>query len=265
MRYHFAKERRDYADYASGRVFYSSPGQPAFPVRLASEIFQRCLAVREASGATGPCLLYDPCCGGAYHLGTLAFMHWQAIDEIVGSDVDEQALSLAQRNLALLTVGGLDRRMAEIAAMLASYGKASHAAALESARTLRRRLLGLVEGHQVATRLFRADATDGEALGRQLGDRRVDVVLTDVPYGWHSTWQVPDARQASASPMWQMLEALRRVVSPDAALAIAADKRQKVSHQGYQRIERFRVGKRQVAILKLAGPGSDSGVGNMTK
>jgi len=265
MRYRFARERRDYADYASGRVFYSSPGQPAFPVRLASEIFQRCLAVREASGAAGPCLLYDPCCGGAYHLSTLAFMHWQAIDEIVGSDVDEQALSLAQRNLALLTVSGLDRRMAEIAAMLASYGKASHAAALESARTLRRRLLGLVEGHQVATRLFRADATDGEALGRQLGDRRVDVVFTDVPYGWHSTWQVADAGQASASPMWQMLEALRRVASPGAVLAVAADKRQKTSHQGYQRVERFRAGKRQVAILKLAGPGSDSEVGNVTK
>jgi hypothetical protein len=252
MRYRFATERQDYADYASGRVFYALPGYPAFPIRLASEIFQRCVAIRKASGATGPCVLYDPCCGGAYYLSTLAFLHWHTIDEIVGSDVEERALSLAERNLALLTVSGLEDRIAEISQMLALYGKASHAAALKSAETLRQQLLELVASHQLRTAVFRADATDGQALLRQLGDRKADVVVADVPYGWHSTWQVLEAGQASSSsPVWQMLEALRLVLSPQAVVAVASDKGQKISHQNYGRVERFRVGKRQVALLKL--------------
>src|SRR5438128_795255 len=40
MPFKFAVERENYADYASGKVFYNLPGHPAFPVRLASEIFQ---------------------------------------------------------------------------------------------------------------------------------------------------------------------------------------------------------------------------------
>jgi len=63
MHYQFAKERPDYSDLASGRVFYSLPGHPAFPIRLADEILQRCLARREASHVTGPCILYDPVVG----------------------------------------------------------------------------------------------------------------------------------------------------------------------------------------------------------
>ena len=43
MEYKFASERTNYTDLASGNVFYSLPGHPAFPVRLASEIYQRCL------------------------------------------------------------------------------------------------------------------------------------------------------------------------------------------------------------------------------
>ena len=120
MLYRFASERRDYSDYASGRVFMGRPGHPAFPIRLASELFQRCLAVRRAGGLTGPCVLYDPCCGGAYLLSTLAYLHWHEIDRVIGSDIDEEALALAARNLSLLTLEGLDRRIQDLAAMRAA-------------------------------------------------------------------------------------------------------------------------------------------------
>jgi len=174
MPYRFVKERQDYSDYSSGRVLYGLPRHPAFPVRLASEIFQRCIAFREAQGVTGPCVLYDPCCGGAYHLSTLGYLHWNAIDEIIGSDVDREILSIAERNLSLLTVEGLDRRMTEISEMLVQYKKASHAAALKSTEKLRHRLLKLVETHQIAVRLFVADITDGQAVHEKLVGKKND-------------------------------------------------------------------------------------------
>ena len=113
MRYQFAKERPDYSDLASGRVFYSLPGHPAFPIRLADEILQRCLARRAANHLTGSCVLYDPCCGAAYQLAVLGYLHWHSFREIVGSDMDQKVISLAQKNLGLLSVEGLEKGSAK--------------------------------------------------------------------------------------------------------------------------------------------------------
>jgi hypothetical protein len=253
MPYRFATERQNYADYAAGKVFYALPGHPAFPIRLASEIFQSCLATRKAHNATTPCTLYDPCCGGAYHLSTLAYLHWNAIHEIIGSDIDEDVLALAQRNLALLTLDGLDRRIEEISVMWAAYGKASHVEALESATTLRQKLKS-VKTHPIKTRLFRADATDNQALSANLKEATVDIVMSDIPYGRLSEWQ--EAASAPASPVWSMLDALRCVLTSNSVVAIASDKSQKIAHEHYRRVERFGVGKRHVTLLMLAN--SDS-------
>src|SRR5512147_836937 len=105
MQYKYETENQDYSDFASGRVFYSIPGHPAFPVRLASEIFQRCLAHRETIYQNStPCTLYDPCCGTAYHLSVLGVLHGKHIHQIVGSDIDDKAIALARRNLGLLNL-----------------------------------------------------------------------------------------------------------------------------------------------------------------
>jgi hypothetical protein len=54
-----------------------------------------------------------------------------------------------------------------------------------------------------------------------------------------------------------MLETLLSVVSPWTVVAIAADKGTRLAHEGYRRIERFRLGKRQVALLvPVRFPGS---------
>src|SRR5512143_549990 len=99
MQYQYATEKVAYSDFTSGRVFYSLPGYPAFPVRLASEIFQRCLAHRAAVyGVSTPCALYDPCCGGAYLLSVLAYLHGEHLREVMASDIDENAVALAKRN-----------------------------------------------------------------------------------------------------------------------------------------------------------------------
>ncbi len=245
MPYLFAVERHNDTDYAAGRVFYSLPGHPAFPVRLASEIFQRCLALRAADGLTRPCLLYDPCCGGAYHLATLAYLHGERIASIAASDINADALRLARRNLDLLTLTGLERRMAELKLLWADYGKRSHEEALAGAERLRERLRVLIERRAIPVVLFQADATDTAGLVAALGERAVDVVITDVPYNRLSTWQTE-----AVDPLWQMLEALRPLLSSAAVVAIASDKAQTPVHAAYRRADRFQIGKRRIVLLK---------------
>jgi len=250
MQYRYA-QNRNFEDYASGRVFYTQAGQPAFPVRLASEIFQRALEHWRATGGRGLCTIYDPVCGGAYWLVTLAYLHWDAIAAIHASDLDVRVLPLAERNLSLLTPAGLDRRMAEIEALLSAYNKESHAGALASARKFRQRLDHNLDSHTIETTIFQADTTDAQWMGRGLGEMQVDLVLADVPYGWHSQWQKGNGESGTDhTPVWQMLEALHFIAKPGAVVAVAADKSQKTKHERYRRLERFQIGRRRVFILQ---------------
>jgi tRNA G10 N-methylase Trm11 len=254
MQYKYAKEQRDYSDLSSGRVFYSLPEHPAFPVRLASEIFQRCLAQRERIyGVSTPCSLYDPCCGAAYHLSVLAYLHGEQLRDVIGSDIDEKAVALAKRNLGLISMEGLNERIHELSRMYAQYGKDSHREALQSASLLKERFAALTEKRQLGTSVFRANALDGQELLKNLKPKSVDLVLTDVPYGQHSYWREVDENKVR-SPLEAMLEALLGVVSPSGIVAIASDKQQKIAHERYRRIEHFQTGKRRIVILK---PGYD--------
>ena len=248
MQYKYEKTVVDYSDLASGRVFYSSPGFPAFPVRLASEIFQRCLASRaEIYKDATPCTLYDPCCGAAYHLSVVGYLHGKHIREIIGSDIDEKAVVLAKRNLGLLSVAGLDQRIGEITKMLEQYHKESHRDALTSAQILRNKIAA--EDHALATKAFQANATDSHTILNNLKAKSVDIVFTDVPYGQHSQWKDSEYTKLS-NPLWSMLNALMSVLSSSSIVAIASDKQQKVGHEHYQRVEQFQIGKRRVVILK---------------
>ena len=248
MPYKFARERGDYSDLASGKVFHSLPGYPAFPIRLGSEIFQRCLAGLTSGGAAGRVTLYDPCCGGAYHLATLACLHWDSIDSIIASDIDPKAVALAERNLELLTPEGMDRRIVELADLWKKFGKESHRAALRSADQLRQRIDRLSKDHRISTRVFAANAMDGPLLRGQLEAVSVGIVFTDVPYGRHSAWQ--DDAGGNPAPLWRMLDALHEVLVPSSLVAVVADKRQKVAQEAYDRVDKFQIGKRQVVILK---------------
>ena len=249
MQYKFAAEQ-DYSDFSSGRVFYSLPGHPAFPVRLASEIFQRCLAHRQRIyGSSAPCTLYDPCCGAAYHLSVLGYLHGENIREIIASDIDQRAVSLAERNLGLLSIDGLERRIHELSTMLEQYGKVSHQQALQSALLMKEKLAALRQTYPLATNAFRANAMDSQALLRHLQPKSVDIVFTDVPYGWHSQWQ--NANPNMPNPLTSILDALLGVLSPSSIVAISSDKKQKAAHERYQRIEQFQVGKRRVLFLKV--------------
>ena len=95
MTYRFARERVDNSDFATGRVLVSAPGRTAFPVRLADEVFRRCLALRPNQPPSQRVVLYDPVCGSAALLATLAFLHGEQLDWVIGSDADSEALLLA--------------------------------------------------------------------------------------------------------------------------------------------------------------------------
>lgn len=251
MDYKFTPGGQSYEEYAAGGVFYAAPGHSAFPVRLAVEIFRRCQAHRTAAGAGGRAVLYDPCCGSAYHLATLAWFAWDQIEHIHASDLDADALSIAARNLSLLTPGGLDRRIAELTALHEQYGKPSHAASLQYALVLRRRLEELSSEHPIAAHWFSADATNPSAVQMGLGDVEADVVITDIPYGQLSNWQpATEALSAGNEPVRSLLAALLPVLAPNAVVAVAAGKHDKIAHESYRRLERFYAGKRQVAILR---------------
>jgi 23S rRNA (guanine2535-N1)-methyltransferase len=250
MPYRFAQENRDYSDYASGRVFYSAPGHPAFPVRLVSEVFQRCQAIRQKRGLTGPVSLYDPCCGSAYHLSSLAYLHWPEIGTISGSDIDTGILPFAARNLGLLTPQGLEKRAEEIATLFKLYGKPSHAEALKSVQLFKRQLSEYSQTHSINTQLFEADATNSQQMLRGLQGRKIDIILADVPYGQQSKWQSATTEMTNESLLIPMLEALLPVLSPDSIVTIISDKSQKCDHPHYQRLGRFQVGKRLVIILQ---------------
>lgn len=249
MPYLFATQDQPYTDFASGRVIYNAPGMPAFPVRLASEMFQRARALLPGAGRL---VVYDPTCGGAYHLAALGLLHGAHIGAILASDVDEAALKTARRNLGLLIPAGLDRREAEIRALLEQYGKDSHREALRSVAVFRQYL---EQAAPIATRAFAANALDAGEISAGLAGQRVDLVLADVPYGHLSQWRTPvnppeDA--ARQTPLWHMLDALLAVLPSGALVAVALDKSQKAAHGGYRRVEHFQVGKRRVALLRRA-------------
>ena len=131
--------RSDFSDLSAGRVLIHRSGFTNFPVRLAQEIFLRCLSY---SGKKEDITLYDPCCGGAYLLTVLGYLNPAVISNIFASDTDTLALSLAADNLSLLTQQGLDRRSAHLRELYAQGGRQSHAEALESVSRWTDRLSG---------------------------------------------------------------------------------------------------------------------------
>ncbi len=252
MPYQFVKETRDYSDYASGRVFYAAPGHPAFPVRLISEVFQRCQAIRQKMGLSNPVTLYDPCCGSTYHLSTLAYLHWHEIDTIIGSDIEANILPIAIRNLNLLTQSGLEKRADEIRLMYKQYGKPSHAAALKSVQQFGSQLGKYLSTHQIKTRLFQADATDARTIMRELKGSEIDIILADIPYGKQSNWQsFNEETNANKDFLWHMLNALLIIITNNTVVAIVTNKAQKCNHSQYKRVDQFQIGKRRITLLQL--------------
>lgn len=239
MSYKYATENINYEDYSSGRVFYNQHGTTSFPVRLTSEIFQRCMNILKQNEFNGPYSIYDPCCGGAYLLTTIGFLFGNNISKIYASDVDETVLELANKNLSLLTQTGLDNRIEQINKMISDYNKTSHEEALKSALRLKHSLNEL--SHTIDTTCFIADAAKTDKIDK------IDIVITDLPYGDIVSW-VNASNENEA--VLKLLDNLFPKLSTNAVVAITSTKKTSINHNNYKRVDHFKIGKRQVVILQ---------------
>ncbi|HPV01861.1 MAG TPA: hypothetical protein PK127_05240, partial [Clostridiales bacterium] len=238
MEYKYSKDD-NFEDFACGRVLYHRSGMPCFPVRLADEIFKRCMGYL---GKQNDIVFFDPCCGGGYMATVLGLLNPEAIRKFVCSDIDEEAVGLARSNLSLLTMDGLLRRREQIAGMLGTFGKQSHRDALKSAD----RFIRIVQDRPFVPEIkcFTADALDKTAFCGS--DFIADIVIADVPYGNLSTWS---GEKADAVDL--LLDSIKCVVYGNSVTAVVCDKSQKVRNSSYKRLERFKAGKRVVEVLKL--------------
>ncbi|MGI6425414.1 MAG: hypothetical protein ACOX2A_09465 [Tepidanaerobacteraceae bacterium] len=232
MEYKYGKND-NYEDFSSGRVLYHISGMTNFPVRLAQEIYGRCL---QYSPKKHNVCLYDCCCGGGYLLTVLGFLNQDTIGRIIGSDINLELLEIAKKNLSLLSKEGIDKRIAEIEQMIASYQKQSHIEAKNSAITLR----SLIRA-DIQFELFQSDVLKNIDL-----KAKPDIIVTDVPYGNVVVWKGNEENFIN-----KLLDRLYEICFPDTIIGLCMDKKQKVANEKFIRLEKQKIGKRIFEILKI--------------
>jgi 23S rRNA G2445 N2-methylase RlmL len=231
--------QESFEDFASGRVILNRAGMTNFPVRLAGEIFKRCI---EYTNKNSDITLYDPCCGSGYMLTVLGLLNPQTIGRIICSDVSCEAVSLAQTNLSLLSEQGLLKRKNKILDMIDEYNKQSHIAALSSID----RFIEIIKNRiaEPVLEYFVADALSSNMFKEV--SFKADIVIADVPYGNQVAWSDEIDNTVNV-----LLDNIKPILHKDSVIAIITDKNQKVKNGRYKRFEKFKVGKRQIEILKL--------------
>jgi len=230
----------NYSDFASGKVLYSIPGASAFPIRLMSEIFQFCY---EYLGKKDHVTIFDPCCGSAYHLTALGFLHPEKIKKIICSDINKDILISASKNLGLLTGSGINNRISELNEMYIKFNKESHKAALESAVKLK----AAIQDKNIVSLCYKEDMLSDSAFSK-LNNEGIDIIFADIPYSNLETWQGDNAGEDQE---WIMLENMLRIADPNTVIVIASTKKQGVKHEEFIRIKKLIVGKRKITILKM--------------
>lgn len=246
MSYRLVTSRHNYRDLASGHVFHSLPGFPAFPVRLAHEMFLRAASHLPAER---PLIVWDPCCGSGYLASVVGVLNRARVEKLVCSDIDPDAVALAARNLALLTEHRLRQRRAELLARAAEYGRSGYTEAAEA--TNRLALMIREGGGDLPAVSFVADAFDHGQLAATRPAPPPDLVLTDVPYGNQTTWKgsMPDG----CEPTTALVRSLCQVLPQHAVIALSVQARRvSLGGGGIRALERFRLGKRAGFIGRVA-------------
>lgn len=232
-------QNENFEDFASGRVIMHKSGFSNFPVRLAQEIYCRCLSYLKNKNEI---CIYDPCCGGGYLLTSVGFLNFDSIKTIVCSDFDSSALELSKQNLDLLTIGGLNARLSQLQNLYDQFKKTSHLQAIESTEALMKLLIKYQ--NPPCTQIFHANILSKDALTNKAF--KADIVLTDVPYGNLVSWQ---GNENAATSM--LLDNLIPVLKPESVVAICSDKQQHISSDKFVRLEKRQLGKRRFELLSL--------------
>jgi len=231
----------NFEDFACGRVIYGKAGFTNYPVKIAGEIFRRCL---EYLNKKDDITVYDPCCGGGYLLTVLALLNPDTITNIFGSDISNEAISLARENLSLLTGEGLLKRKQQINDLIAKFDKQSHKEALKSVEVF----FDIVKNRLITPKFhcFIANILDKKSLEKQ--NFKTDILITDVPYGNLVSWS-----DENGNAINQLLDNVIPVLHKNTILAISTDKGQKINNDLFTRHEKLKIGKRVIYILQLKG------------
>lgn len=237
MQYRHTSADTNYEDLASGSVLRSAPGFPGFPVRLASELFS---LGRDDLSLNRPLVLYDPFCGSGQLVSGLGFLHQPQLAHIVGSDVSEEAVRLASQNLALLGADGLRERVASLQSMHTEFGKDSHARAILAAGRL-----GQLPGQEPKVTTGAADALDAVQVRQLLGPTKVDLVISDLPYGDQTTWSGSQDR-----PVDTLLDVLGAALPADAVVVLVGRGRKLPGGSG-QSYRTLRIGTRVACFYRI--------------
>lgn len=233
---------QNYEDYSSGRVLYGVTGATNFPVRLASEIFQRAKYYLTNQGHKGPYTIYDPFCGAAYSLTVLGLLHGEDIKSIYASDVDENILDVAKKNLLLLTKKGLDKRVEELESLLNDYHKKSHQDALESAT----KLVGHSSDHNISINTYLHNILQTTKPPFDISS--IDLIITDIPYGKLTRWS---GVTEDINPTQKFLNNIKKHISSKVLVALSMNKKQEITYEGYSKIKSFQLGARKILFLQV--------------
>jgi len=234
MQYKYVLDKQNYEDFAAGRVILSQSSMTSFPVRLASEIFQRCASLFPAPQRLR---VYDPCCGGGYLLTILGFLHSNNIASLYASDINPDSACLASDNLRLLSADGLSARCASLQNLARTYNKMSHHDALHSLERLRKFL---------PTQPLSTLTWVGDAFQQTVTSRTIDLMICDVPYGDISTWQT----EHQDNLVSRLLEAQYNCLVRAGITVVISSKKQRATYPRYARLQEETIGKRRILILQ---------------
>ena len=242
MPYRLAAERRNYSDLASGFVLRSAPGLPAFPVRLAAELFLRGAAYLPDMPKLS---LWDPCCGSGYLVSVLGFLHRPRLADVICSDISAEETAIAARNLALLTQAGLAERERELRQLATTYGKPGYTEAADAARRLAGELRAA--GGDLPSAVATVDVFDPAGLAQL---PTADLVITDVPYGERTCWQ--GVAPPGDDVLSVLLQSLCQVLPEHAIVTLCARARRVSFGRPVPALERVRMGHRAAFLGRVA-------------
>lgn len=235
MQYHYLKSKENYEQYAAGRVLYSIPWSAPFPVRLIDEIFQRACAILNKKDSLK---LLDPCIWSWYMMTVLWFLHYQSIISIDWSDINENILEIAKKNLGLLTKKGMEQRIKELNDLASKFGKDSHKWALIDVETLKRKIADW--SHIIKTDCKVWSIEKAEEL---FSKNKYDMIILDSPYGNLTSWAWDITIENVYTSLWDLLVS-------GGVLVIITDKTIKFDVIDWYKKKTITHGKRRITFIQ---------------